>query len=90
MPLRWAMPVAMDGAPVSPTRNSDLRILDFLRRRVAFASECNWRSAAEVSGGKGSVPPAIVACYGFLREFLSQGRVGLLRWWLEIGMREPA
>jgi len=50
------MLVAKAGAPVSPTRSSDPRPLDFLRLRVAaaFASECNWRSAAVFSSGNGS------------------------------------
>lgn len=60
------MPVASEGAPVSPTRSSLPRMLDFLRRRAMLFSECNWRSAADVSGGKGSEPPAITACFFFL------------------------
>ena len=46
--------VAKAGAPVSPTRKACPRPLDFLRRRAAVASECNWRSAAELSSGNGS------------------------------------
>lgn len=45
-------------------------MLDFLRRRVAFPSgvdECNWRSVAVASGGKGSEPPAMVALDGEVR-----------------------
>jgi hypothetical protein len=39
------MPVANEGAPVSPTRNSLPSMLDFLRRRAALMSlvdECSW------------------------------------------------
>ena len=59
------MLVANAGAPVSPTRRSLPRMLDFLRRRVTFASgaEWNWRSAAAVSGGKGSEPPVMAAFF---------------------------
>ena len=46
--------MAKAGAPVSPTRKACPRPLDFLRRRAAVASECNWRSAAELSSGNGS------------------------------------
>ena len=69
-PLIWARLVANAGAPVSPTRSSLPRMLDFLRRRVAFPSgvdECNWRSIAVASGGKGSEPPAMVALDGEVR-----------------------
>lgn len=60
--------VAKAGAPVSPTRNACPRPLDFLRRRAAVASECNWRSAAELSSGNGS-------------DFVEGAIVGSGRWW---------
>lgn len=64
--------VAKAGAPVSPTRNACPSPLDFLRRRAAVASECNWRSAAELSSGNGS-------------DFVEGAMVGNGWWWWWMG-----
>jgi hypothetical protein len=68
-------------------------MLDFLRRRGALSVVVgwNWRSAAALSGGKGSEPPAMVAVLFLFSggDFFPSGAQEALAA-TESGMREAA